>query len=103
MEARMASLKRKNFLVDEQALKKAKRILGAKTESDAVRQAISLVAFRKAVMRGYDRAAGKLDVLAGLLQEKYGYTHQRAVDEIDKRVTEYEAGLKAKTAPLRSK
>lgn len=50
-----------------------------------------------------DRAAGKVDVLAGLLQEKYGYTRQRAVDEIDKRVTEYEAGLKAKTAPLRSK
>jgi len=56
----MPSLKRKNFLVDERALKKAKRILGAKTESDAVRQAISLVAFRKAVMRGYDLAAGKL-------------------------------------------
>lgn len=60
MEAIMSSLKRKNFLVDEQALKKAKRILRAKTESDAVRQAISLVAFRKAIMRGYDRAAGKL-------------------------------------------
>ncbi len=60
MEEIMASLKRKNFLVDEQALKRAKRILNAKTESDAVRQAISLVAFRKAVMRGYDRAAGKL-------------------------------------------
>ncbi len=56
----MASLKRKNFLVDERALKRAKRILNAKTESDTVRQAISLVAFRKAVMRGYDRAAGKL-------------------------------------------
>ena len=55
----MSSLKRKNFLVDEQALKKAKRILRAKTESDAVRQAISLVAFRKAVMRGYNRAAGR--------------------------------------------
>jgi uncharacterized protein YjbJ (UPF0337 family) len=50
-----------------------------------------------------DRAAGKVDVLAGLLQEKYGYTHQRAVDEIDERVTQYEAGLKAKTAPLRSR
>jgi hypothetical protein len=56
----MASLKRKNFLVDERALKRAKRILNAKTESDAVRQAISLVAFRRAVMRGYNRAAGKL-------------------------------------------
>ena len=37
-----------------------------------------------------DRAAGKFDVLAGLLQEKYGYTRQRAADEIDHRVKEYE-------------
>jgi hypothetical protein len=59
MEDTMGSLKRKNFLVDEGALKKAKRILKAKTESDTVRQAISLVAFRKTVMQGYDRAAGK--------------------------------------------
>ena len=46
-----------------------------------------------------DRAAGKFDVLAGLLQEKYGYTRQRADAEIDKRVAEYEAGLKKKTVP----
>jgi len=45
-----------------------------------------------------DRAAGKFDVLAGLLQEKYGYTRQRAVDEIDQRVTKYKANLK-KRAP----
>jgi uncharacterized protein YjbJ (UPF0337 family) len=45
------------------------------------------------------RAAGKFDVLAGLLQEKYGYTRQRATEEIDKRVTEYEASLKKKTEP----
>ena len=44
-----------------------------------------------------DRAAGKFDVLAGLLQEKYGYTRQRAAEEIDKRVTEYETSLKKKT------
>lgn len=55
----MGSLKRKNFLVDKKALKKAKKILGAKTESEAVRQTISLVAFRKAVMRGYDRTSEK--------------------------------------------
>ena len=41
-----------------------------------------------------DRASGKYDVLAGLLQEKYGYTRQRADKEIDKRVAEYEASLK---------
>jgi uncharacterized protein YjbJ (UPF0337 family) len=41
-----------------------------------------------------DRAAGKYDVLAGLLQEKYGYTRQRADEEIDKRLKEFEAGPK---------
>ena len=41
-----------------------------------------------------DRASGKYDVIAGLLQEKYGYTRQRADEEIDKRVAEYEASLK---------
>ena len=44
-----------------------------------------------------DRAAGKFDVLTGIIQEKYGYTREAAADEIDKRVTEYEAKLKEKT------
>jgi hypothetical protein len=34
-----------------------------------------------------------------LLQEKYGYTREAAADEIDKRVTEYEANLKKSTVP----
>ena len=46
-----------------------------------------------------DRAAGKFEVLAGLLQEKYGYTREAAADEIDKRVTELEGSLKTKTQP----
>ena len=46
-----------------------------------------------------DRAAGKFDVFTGLLQEKYGYSHQRAVDEIDKHVTAYETKMKNKTVP----
>jgi uncharacterized protein YjbJ (UPF0337 family) len=41
-----------------------------------------------------DRAAGKYDVLAGLLQEKYGYTRQSADEEIDKRLKEFETSLK---------
>ena len=41
-----------------------------------------------------DRAAGKYDVLAGLLQEKYGYTRQRADEEIDKHMKEFEASQK---------
>jgi uncharacterized protein YjbJ (UPF0337 family) len=50
-----------------------------------------------------DRANGKFDVLTGLLQQKYGYTRQRAADEIDKRVTQYEAGLKEKKAAAPAK
>ena len=41
-----------------------------------------------------DRVAGKFEVLVGLLQEKYGYTREQAADEINRRVTDYEAGLK---------
>jgi uncharacterized protein YjbJ (UPF0337 family) len=43
-----------------------------------------------------DRASGKFEVLVGLLQEKYGYTRQQAADEVDRRVTDYEADLKDK-------
>jgi len=50
-----------------------------------------------------DRAAGKFEVLAGLLQEKYGYTREAAANEIDKRVTEFEANLKSKTQPAAAK
>ena len=46
-----------------------------------------------------NRAAGKFEVLVGLLQEKYGYTRAAAADEINMRVTEYETSLKAKTVP----
>jgi uncharacterized protein YjbJ (UPF0337 family) len=48
-----------------------------------------------------ERAAGKFEVLTGLLQEKYGYTRERAAEEIDKRVTAYEAGLKKNAAPVK--
>jgi uncharacterized protein YjbJ (UPF0337 family) len=41
-----------------------------------------------------DRVAGKFEVLVGLLHERYGYTHEQAADEIDKRVTAFESGLK---------
>lgn len=46
-----------------------------------------------------DRAAGKFEVLVGLLQQKYGYSRQHAADEIEKRVTDYEDQLKNKTRP----
>ena len=46
-----------------------------------------------------DRAAGKFEVLAGILQKKYGYTREAAAEEIDKRVTAYEDGMKDKVKP----
>jgi uncharacterized protein YjbJ (UPF0337 family) len=47
-----------------------------------------------------DRAAGKMDVLTGMLQEKYGYTRERATEEIDKRVKEWEVKTKKEPAAL---
>ncbi|MFN8383553.1 MAG: CsbD family protein [Anaerolineales bacterium] len=41
-----------------------------------------------------DRVAGKFEVLVGLLQEKYGYTRQKATEEVDRRITDFEARLK---------
>ena len=41
-----------------------------------------------------DRVAGKFDVLVGLLQERYGYSRERAANEVEERVSAYEAALK---------
>jgi len=55
----MATLVRKNVLLDPATLKRAQAILGRRTESEAIREALELVALRARVMKGYDRAAGK--------------------------------------------
>ena len=38
-----------------------------------------------------EQVGGKYDQFVGMLQEKYGYTRERAEEEIDRRTTEYEA------------
>lgn len=43
-----------------------------------------------------DRAAGKFDILTGMLQEKYGYTREHAAEEIDKRMAAFDASHKMK-------
>ena len=46
------------------------------------------------------RVGGKFESLAGVLQEKYGYTRQQAETEIDKRFSAYNSQLtKDKTKP----
>lgn len=42
--AARAKLKRKSYLVDERALKRAKKALGAKTEAEVIRLAVERVA-----------------------------------------------------------
>ena len=37
-----------------------------------------------------ERVGGKKDKLLGVLQERYGYTRERAEDEVNRRVREYE-------------
>src|SRR5919197_1053666 len=58
-EALMATLVRKNVFLDPTTLKRAQAILGRRSASAAIRDALALVAFRTKVMQGYDRAAEK--------------------------------------------
>ena len=53
----MTTLVRKNVFLDPTTLKRAQAILGRRSESEAIREALELVAFRTKVMKGYDRAA----------------------------------------------
>jgi len=41
-----------------------------------------------------DRIGGRFDVLAGLLQQKYGYSRHQAEEEIDKHLMEFQAKIK---------
>ncbi len=50
-----------------------------------------------------NRAAGKWDVLVGLLQQKYGYTREQAARDIDDRITQFEANLKEHVMPAAGK
>ena len=50
-----------------------------------------------------ERVAGKFDVLVGLLQERYGYTREQAANEVDKRISDYEAHLKEDNKEMASK
>ena len=55
----MAKLIRKNVFLDLEVLRRAQEILGTQSESEAIREALNLVAFRQEVMQGFDRVAGK--------------------------------------------
>lgn len=53
-----AGVVRKNMRLRQDLLDRARRILGTKTETETVEQALELVAFRKEVSEGIRRIAG---------------------------------------------
>lgn len=55
----MNTVKRKNYYLDEAKIKKAKRILGVKTETETIDKALSLVIFRKEIVDSLKKVAGK--------------------------------------------
>ena len=46
---------------------------------------------------------GRLEKLMGVIQAKYGYTRERAEEEVNQRFAEFEAQQRKVTAPLGSK
>ena len=40
-----------------------------------------------------DKVGGQFDVVAGLLQERYGYSREQAEEEIEKQMNKYETKL----------
>jgi hypothetical protein len=57
---------RKNMRLNQETLDRARRILGTRTETETVEQALDLVAFREEVVSGIRRIAG-----TGAIQDVY--------------------------------
>jgi hypothetical protein len=55
----VGKLVRKNVFLDPETLKRAQQLLGKRSESETIREALELVAFRHEVITGYDHVAGK--------------------------------------------
>lgn len=53
------AIKRKNFYLDEAKIQRARRILGAKTETETIDRALDLVLFRKEILASLAKAGGK--------------------------------------------
>lgn len=55
----MAKLIRKNVFLDPDLLQQAQEILGLRSESETIREALRLVAFRQEVIQNFDQVAGQ--------------------------------------------
>ena len=57
------SLKRKNFNLDQNKVKKAQKILSAKTETETIHRALDLVVFQRDILKTLDQVKGRGHVL----------------------------------------
>ncbi len=54
-----ADLRRKNYYLGQKKILRAKSILGAKTETEAINSALDLVVFRKEILKSLEKVVGK--------------------------------------------
>lgn len=54
-----ADVRRKNYYLDQRKIQRAKEILGAKTETEAIDAALDLVVFRQEILKSLEKVAGK--------------------------------------------
>ncbi len=54
-----ANVKRKNYYLDERKIRRAKAILGAQTETEAIDAALDLVVLRKEILTSLEKVAGR--------------------------------------------
>ena len=54
-----SALKRKNYYLDERKIRRARAILAARTETEAVDAALDLVLFRRQILKSLEKVAGK--------------------------------------------
>ena len=53
------NVKRKNYYLDEAKIRRARTILGVKTETEAIDAALDLVVFRRGILDSLKKVAGK--------------------------------------------
>jgi hypothetical protein len=52
-------VKRKNYYLDENKIRRVGSILGTKTETEAIDAALNLVVFRREILKSLEKVAGK--------------------------------------------
>ncbi len=69
---RSALVQRKNFYLRVDTLKKAQRILGARTETEAVERALELAVFQEEALKAFRELCEK-----GEVEDVFGHYHGR--------------------------